>query len=232
MNRPRHGQARPILARADDRQHEDHRQLAAEMLLGVVEDAPQGRVGPAHHPFHAVGGADEVALVDARRPAGADEQVLVVVGHADHFVRHDLADREDQIVPAFPHQPVQLHGPRLAPDALGGLGHELGRDLADRDHVVAPVVDAEQPLGHAGEHAIQLPLGHGGVRAQGRHNVAQPVAEIVVGDARQRPGHAVGPGEVGRQRQHLPPRLQSPERLDQRRAKFLRVKSVVGEPWA
>ena len=127
------------------------------------------------------------------------------------LVRHDLADREDQVVPAFPHQPVELRGPRLAVDAFGGLGHELGRHLADRDHVVAPVVDAEQPLGHAGKHAVQLPVGHGDVRAQGRHDVGQPVAEILVGHAGQRPGHAVGPGEIGRQGQHLPPRLQLAE---------------------
>ena len=206
--------------------------MAAEVVLGVVEDAAQGRVGPAHHPFHAVGGADEVALVDARRPAGADEQVLVVVGHADHFVRHDLADREDQVVAALPHQPVELRRPRLAVDALGGLGDELGRHLADGDHVVAPVVDAEQPLGHAGKHAVQLPVGHGDVRAQGRHDVGQPIAEILVGHAGQRPGHAVGPREVGRQRQHPLPRLQPRKRLDQGRAEVLRVRSVSGEPWA
>ena len=98
---------------------------------------------------------------------------------------------------------------------------KLGRDLADRDHVVAPIVDAEQPLGHAGEHALQLPLGHGRVRAQGRHDVGQPIAEIVVGDARQRAGYAVGPGEIGRQGQHLSPRLQSPKRLGKGGAKFL-----------
>ena len=62
------------------------------MVLGVVQDLAERRVAAAHHPLHAVDGADEVALVDPLRAAGADEQVLVVVGHADHFVRHDLAE--------------------------------------------------------------------------------------------------------------------------------------------
>ena len=183
------------------------------MVLGVVEDASQRRVGPAHHPLHAVGRADEMALVDARHPARADENVLVVVGHADDFVGHDLADREDQVVSAFPHQAVELGRPRLAVNAFGRFGDELGRDLADGDDVAPPIVDADQPLRQRGKHAVQLPVGHGVVRAQGRHHVGQPIAEILVGHAGQRPGHAVGPGEIGRQGQHLASRLQFPKCL-------------------
>ena len=67
------------------------------------------------------------------RAAGSDEQILVVVGHADHFMGHHLADRENQIVSAFPHQPVELRGPRFAVDALGGFGHDVGGNFADRD---------------------------------------------------------------------------------------------------
>ena len=182
------------------------------MVLGVVQDAAERRVGPAHHPFHAVGRADEVALVDAPRPAAADEEVLVVVGHAHHLVRHDLADREHQVVAAFPDQPIELGRPGAGPEALGRLANEIGRDLADGDHVVSPVVLADQAAGQAGEHPLDLPIGHGGVRAQGRHDVAQPIAEIVVGQAGQRPRHAVDPGEIGRQGQDFPPRAKFFER--------------------
>ena len=62
----------PSSRATDDRQHEDQRQAAAEVLLGVVQDAPQRGIRPAHHPFHAVGRADEVALVDSLLAAGAD----------------------------------------------------------------------------------------------------------------------------------------------------------------
>ena len=54
-----------VVAWADDRQSKDHRQVVAEMIVGVVQDAADGRVGPAHHPLHAIGGGDEVTLVDA-----------------------------------------------------------------------------------------------------------------------------------------------------------------------
>ena len=111
---PANGQA-AVVARSDHGEHVDQWQLGAELVLGVVQDAAQGRVGPAHHPFHAVGRADEVAFVDAPHPAAADENVFVVVGHAHHFVRHDLADREHQVVAAFPDQPIELGGPRAGP---------------------------------------------------------------------------------------------------------------------
>ena len=53
---------------ADHGEHVDQRQLAAELLLGIVQDAAERRIGPAHHAFHAVGRADEVAFVDALPP--------------------------------------------------------------------------------------------------------------------------------------------------------------------
>ena len=116
-------------------------------------------------------------------------------------------------------QPVELHGPGLAVDAGGGFGDELGRNVADGYHVLPPVVHAEETLGQRGEHAVQLPVGHRGVRAQGRHDIDEPIAEILVGHRAKRPGHAVGPREVGRQGQHLPPRFQASQGLEQCLAK-------------
>ena len=68
-----------------------------EMIGGVVEHVAHGIVGAAHDALHAVDGAQIVAAVDAFAAAGADENVLVVVGHADDFMRHDLADGENEI---------------------------------------------------------------------------------------------------------------------------------------
>ena len=63
------------------------------MLRSVVEHPPDRRIGAAHHPFHAVDGAEIVALVDPFDAAGTDEDVLVVVGHTDDFVWDDLPQR-------------------------------------------------------------------------------------------------------------------------------------------
>ena len=67
------------------------------MIGGVVEHGADGIFGAAHDALHAVDGAEIVAAVDALAAAGADQDVLVVVGHADHFMRHDLADGENEI---------------------------------------------------------------------------------------------------------------------------------------
>ena len=49
--------------------------------------------------------------MDADRAAGSNKDVLVVVGHAHHLVRHHLADGEDEIVAAIAEQLVDLCGP-------------------------------------------------------------------------------------------------------------------------
>src|SRR5262249_17435303 len=79
----------------------DDRHVLGEMVRSVIQNAAHGGIGAAHNPFHAVNGAQVVALINSFRAAGADEDILVVVGHADDFVRHYLAKREDEIEPAF-----------------------------------------------------------------------------------------------------------------------------------
>ena len=228
---PSYGQA-AVVAWPDHGQHVDQRQLAAEMVLGIVQDAAERRVGPAHHPFHAVGRADEVALVDAPGPARADEDVLIVVGHARHFVRHDLADREHEVVAAFPDQPIELGRPRTGPDPFRRVANKIGWDLANRNHVVPPVMLTDQPAGQGGEHPLELPVGHGDMRTQGRHDVGQPVAEIVIRHADQRPRHAVDPREIGRQGQNLLPRVKLFKGRERPARRSSSLRSVVGEPCA
>ncbi|GMF21421.1 unnamed protein product [Phytophthora fragariaefolia] len=65
-------------------------------------DAAQRVVGTPHHALHAVHRADKVGKVDTLTATGPNEDVLVKVGHAHDFVRHNLADRKHQIVATFP----------------------------------------------------------------------------------------------------------------------------------
>ena len=164
------------------------------MFLCVVQHAAKGSVGPAHHPLHAVGGADEMTFIDAPHAACADEEVLVVVGHAHHFVRHDLPDGEHQVVAALPNEPIELGGPGAVPDPLGHAANVRSRHLADGHHVVPPVVLAEKTRRQTRKHPRDLPVGHRAMGAQGGHHVGQARAEVFVGQTGQWPGHAVGAG--------------------------------------
>ena len=56
-------------------------------------------------------GANESISFDTARAAGPYKDVLVVVGHSDDFVRHDLAEGEDQIESPLNQQVVHLSGP-------------------------------------------------------------------------------------------------------------------------
>lgn len=109
-------EARVVVANEDAARHElasrdtaaDHsldvhdREVLNKVRRGVVEDPPQRVVGAAHHALHAVDCANEVREVDRVASASADKEVLVVVRHAEDFVRHDLADRQDEVVLATP----------------------------------------------------------------------------------------------------------------------------------
>ena len=79
-------------AGADYGLHVDDGQVLAVEAFRFVENAAERGVGFAHHTLHAISGADEVGFVDAFLTAGADKEILVSVGHPDHFVGHDLAD--------------------------------------------------------------------------------------------------------------------------------------------
>ena len=72
-----------------------------------------------------MGGADEVLAAEA------DEVVLVVVGEAEHFVRHDVADVDDQ-VPGLLHQHrVERDRDRPVGGALADVLDEVGGNFAD-----------------------------------------------------------------------------------------------------
>ena len=155
-----------------------------------------------------------MALVDAFGASRADEDVLVVVGHPDHFVGDHLADRQDQVVAAFGNHAVHLRGPREIQLTFRLLADEFGRHLAQRDQSAAPVMDAEQALRHIAEHGPDLAVGHGDVGPESGHHVGEPVAVILPGVAGELAGARVEAGEIRGKAQHLAARSQCVEGLE------------------
>ena len=130
-----------------------------------------GRSLRSHHALHAVDRAHHVGLVDHVAAAHAYEQVLGVVGHAHHLMGHHLARGDDEVV-AFVHDPpIDLRRDGIGPKALGDLGDEGCRDLAQLHHVRPPVVDEHPVVGDVAEHPLPLVPGHGHVGAQGGQDV-------------------------------------------------------------
>ena len=121
-----------------------------------------------------------MALVDAFRAARADEDVFVVTGHADHFMRNNLADGQNQIMLARPDETGQLRLPGEIHRTPGRLPHELRRHFADGDDARTPVVHPEQRWRHAGIHFGNLPRRHRRVRAQRGQHVRQTRPVIIV----------------------------------------------------
>ena len=162
-----------------------------KVIGGVVEHVAHGIVGAAHDALHAVDRAQIVAAIDALAAARADQNVLVVVGHADHFMGHDLADGKNQIEAALRDQPVDLRRPGIIQLAFRLLANELGGNLAQGLDVGAPVMNAEEILRHIAEHVRDLVRAHGGVRAQRGQNGLEPVAVVLPRIARQLAGAGV-----------------------------------------
>ena len=128
-----------------------------------------------------------MALVDAFTPPYTDEEVLVVVRHPDHFVRHHLPDGKDQVVPAFEEHAVHLHGHGIVGYAARYLADVVGRHGTDMHDTVAPVMHAKERPGDAGEHFFDLPVRHWKMRPDGGKNIRQVFAVILVDVACQFP---------------------------------------------
>jgi len=65
-----------------------------------------------------------VAVADHAEAAAADKDVLVEIGHADDFMRYDLADRQDQIVGLVEDPAVDFDRYVIVDTAFGDLFHE------------------------------------------------------------------------------------------------------------
>src|SRR4029077_1909738 len=96
-----------------------------------------------------------------------------------HFVRHDLADGENQIESALRNEPVHLRRPRIVQLAFRLLADELRRDLAQSLDVGSPVMDVEYLLRNSTKHSRDLIGLHGSMRAKSGQNRLQPVAVIL-----------------------------------------------------
>ena len=186
------------------------------MLGGVVQDFAHGSVDPAHDALDAVDRAEPVRLVDEVPAAGADEDVLAVVGDADDLVRHELADRHDGLPRLLHEEPVHLDAGGEIELALRNAADQLGGHLAQRDHPATPVVDVEAFARHAGEHALDLGRGHRRVRAgRGQHRHLGAGVKALVEQAGQLAGPGVIPRDIRRHEQHAPERAALPQLVEQ-----------------
>src|SRR5699024_1352054 len=91
--------------------------------------------------------------------------------HPHHLVRHNLSDREDEVVLRLQQPPVHLHGHRLVHPPFGNLPHECRRNLSQPHRVCPPVVHDHPLIRRRRVHLPPFPLRHWHVRPQRRHHV-------------------------------------------------------------
>jgi hypothetical protein len=163
----------------------------------------------SHDSFHAIDSAQVVAAIDAVGSARAHENIFVVVGHADHFVRHHLANGENQVELTARDEAVHLSGPVVVQFSFRLLADKLAGDDANRFDVFAPLVRVKQYLRNVAKHGGDLLCRHCVVRAHRRKHCAQVFAEIVPGIAGQFTGAGRHAGVVRGNRQNLCARAKS-----------------------
>src|ERR1035437_8067059 len=141
---------------AHHRLHINDGQMFQEMIGGVIEHVAHRIGGAAHDPLHPVDGAQVVAAIDAVTASRAYQNVLVVVGHADHFMRHNLANGENQVEAAPRDQLVDLRRPRITQLTFRLFADEIGRYLAKSLDVRAPIMHLEKIQRHIAVHRRDL----------------------------------------------------------------------------
>ena len=193
-----------LWSRADG-QDEQNGPLVQEMLHAVVEDLPHGRMVFSHHALHAVNCADHVRFVDHIAAAHADKEVFGVVRHADHFMRHDLTGRNDEIIAFIHHAAVDLHADRLVPETLCDFFQIACRNLTDLDHIMPPVVDDHVFIRNALEHSLPLSFGNRLMRAECGHDIdlCAALGQQMIIDACDLARLRVKACEVRREDEHL-----------------------------
>lgn len=65
--------------------------------------------------------AQVMTAIDPLPAAGADKDILVVIGHPDHLMGHHLADGEDEIRTVFNQQFIHLGRPGIVDPAFGDI---------------------------------------------------------------------------------------------------------------
>jgi hypothetical protein len=178
--------------------HIDDGQMPQEMFRCVVEHVAHGIFRAPHDPLHPVHRPQVVAAVDALAASRAHQDVLVVIGHADHFMGHNLADGKNKIEAAPRDEPVDLGRPCVVQLALRLFADELCGNFPERLDIGSPVVNAEQILRHIRKHIRDLLRPHGGVCAEGGKNRLETVAIILPGIAGQLTCAGVRAALIGR----------------------------------
>ena len=181
-----------------DGQHIYYRYVLGIMNPGILEYVPYGGFGPAHYAFHSVAGSDVVALVDEVRAAHTHEDVLGVVGHSYHLVRHHLTYGQNQIERLVQQKLVHLGVHLVVQLAFRHLPDVRRRNHSYGPHVISPVVIAEQASGSPGEHVRNLSVCHRGVGTESRHHIGKAIAVALVNHIGDRPGEGVEPGVIRR----------------------------------
>lgn len=178
--------------------------VTEEAFLGVVEARAHGGeevaevvLDPVHRRGHVRGAEQPLA-------AQADEVVLVVVREAEHLVRDDVPEVDDE-VPLLGHgHGVEVDRDLPVDGPAGALAHEVGGHGSHVRHAVLPVVGVDALLGDGPEHPAVVLGGVRDVLAEGRDDVhlgAERV-ETVVDVLGHPPEARVGACDVGREEEH------------------------------
>src|SRR5579863_8832061 len=101
----------PIRHESDNGEYVDDGQMSQEAIGCVIENVAHGVLCAAHDPLHPVNRTQVMAPVYALAASRAHENILCVVGHAYNFMRHDLADGENEIEATMHNEPVHLCRP-------------------------------------------------------------------------------------------------------------------------
>src|ERR1700756_1302220 len=94
--KPAHGQA-VVRSAPDDGKHVDNGQMSKKTIGCVIENVAHRIFRTTHDAFHPINRAQVMAAVYALPASRAHKNILVVIGHPDYLMRHDLADRENEI---------------------------------------------------------------------------------------------------------------------------------------
>src|ERR1039458_10711959 len=102
----------PFIRRASDNgEYVDDRQMSQETIGRIIENLAHGILGAAHDALHPINRAQVMAAVYALSASRAHQNILVVIGHANNFMRHNLPDGKNKIEAAMRNQPVHLRRP-------------------------------------------------------------------------------------------------------------------------
>src|ERR1017187_7469303 len=143
-----------------------------------------------------------MTAVDSLTAASANQDVLGVVGHPDHFMRHYLADRKNQVESAFHNESIHLCWPRKVELAFGLRVDELRRNLAQRDNIGAPAVYAEKIARHVTEHGFDLRGLHRCMRSDSRQDGLELISVVLPGKAGEGASPRMEPRHIRRHRQN------------------------------